>query len=304
MQSWKKLGLVFSPKGNYDWMVSYASNPVAVHLSLDIFRIFFSCRDKNNRSSIGCLDIDLSNPGKAINLSQKPILTPGQLGEFDDSGVTLACIIEDEKKRKYLYYIGWNLGVTVPFRNSIGLAVDMGNGFQKTSRAPVMDRNEVDPYSMSYPWVIKDDSLWKMWYGSNPSWGKEKPEMSHVIKYAESKDGVIWDRKGIVCINPENPLENSFSRPCVIKEAGSYKMWYSYRSSKKSQEYRIGYAESVNGKNWVRKDDEVGLDVSAEGWDTEMVCYPTIFNHKGKRYMLYNGNHYGQTGFGLAILEE
>ncbi len=34
-----------------------------------------------------------------------------------------------------------------------------------------------------------------------------------------------------------------------------------------------------------------------------MICYPFIFDHKGKRYMLYNGNDYGKTGFGLAVLE-
>ena len=46
------------------------------------------------------------------------------------------------------------------------------------------------------------------------------------------------------------------------------------------------------------------LDVSPSGWDSEMVCYPHVFDHKGKRYMLYNGNGYGRTGFGLAVLEE
>jgi hypothetical protein len=28
------------------------------------------------------------------------------------------------------------------------------------------------------------------------------------------------------------------------------------------------------------------------------------FDHKGERYMLYNGNGYGQTGFGLAVLAQ
>jgi len=53
---------------------------------------------------------------------------------------------------------------------------------------------------------------------------------------------------------------------------------------------------------WKRKDREVGIDVSASGWDSEMIEYPFVFDHKGERYMLYNGNGYGKTGIGLAVL--
>jgi hypothetical protein len=69
-------------------------------------------------------------------------------------------------------------------------------------------------------------------------------------------------------------------------------MWYSYRG----KNYRIGYAESDDGLNWKRKDEDAGIDVS------EMIEYPFVFDHKGGRYMLYNGNGYGKTGIGLAVL--
>ena len=46
-----------------------------------------------------------------------------------------------------------------------------------------------------------------------------------------------------------------------------------------------------------------GIDVSKTGWDSEMICYPFVFEHKGNKYMLYNGNDYGKDGFGLAVLE-
>ena len=47
----------------------------------------------------------------------------------------------------------------------------------------------------------------------------------------------------------------------------------------------------------------MGMDVSPNGWDSEMICYPYVFDHGRNRYMLYNGNGYGKTGFGLAVLE-
>ena len=49
--------------------------------------------------------------------------------------------------------------------------------------------------------------------------------------------------------------------------------------------------------------DNVGIDVSPYGWDSEMIEYPFIFEHKDRIYMLYNGNGFGKTGFGLAVLE-
>jgi len=78
-------------------------------------------------------------------------------------------------------------------------------------------------------------------------------------------------------------------------------MWFSYRSGDGSK-YRIGYAYSIDGITWDRKKYS-GIDVSKRGWDSEMICYPFVFEHKGEIYMLYNGNNYGKTGFGLALLE-
>ncbi|MFM8395102.1 MAG: hypothetical protein ACKOB4_14370, partial [Acidobacteriota bacterium] len=48
----------------------------------------------------------------------------------------------------------------------------------------------------------------------------------------------------------------------------------------------------------------VGIDVSAAGWDDEMIEYPFVFEHRGRLFMLYNGNGYGRTGFGLALLRQ
>ena len=67
--------------------------------------------------------------------------------------------------------------------------------------------------------------------------------------------------------------------------------------------YRISYAESSDEIEWLRKDEEVGIDVSHSGWDSVIICYSYVFDHNGERYTLYNGNDYGKTEFGLAVLE-
>jgi hypothetical protein len=81
-------------------------------------------------------------------------------------------------------------------------------------------------------------------------------------------------------------------------------MWYSFRAQPEIQTYRIGYAESTDGLSWIRLDQHVGIDISSSGWDSEMICYPRVFEHNKRLYMLYNGNDYGKSGFGLAVLEE
>ena len=300
VMKWKKLGRVFATDNNHPWMLSHAANPVAEHLHDDVFRLYFSCRDAESRSHISFADIDLKPPFKVLYIAEDPLLAPGGVGTFDDSGVSLSCI-RPINGTKYLYYLGWNLGVTVPWRNSIGLAVYDAetNKFNRFSKAPLLDRSDVDPFSISYPFVLEDGEVFRMWYGSNLRWGKDQKDMAHLIKYAESDDAIHWTRNGIIALQFKNELEYAMSRPCVIKEAGLYKMWYSFRG----ESYRIGYAESANGITWTRKDEDVGIDVSESGWDSQMVEYPFVFDHKGERYMLYNGNEYGKTGIGLAILD-
>lgn len=299
--SWKKLGLVFCPNGNYEWMNSYASYPWAKRIEGNLYRVFFSCRNRQNRSYIGSVTIDIRQPGQVIDISPEPVLGLGETGTFDDCGVSMSCMI-DIRDKTYLYYLGWNILVNVPWKNTIGLAIGdlQGNGFNRYSKAPVVGIHHEDPFTLTYPFVMHDEGVYKMWYGSSLFWGNKVEETNHVIKYATSADGINWQRNGEICIAPTPGIEFAIVKPFVLKENGRYKMWFSCRES---HSYKIGYAESENGIEWKRDDEKVGFSASAGGWDSEMVCYPFIFDHEGKRYMLYNGNSYGKTGFGLAVLE-
>jgi predicted GH43/DUF377 family glycosyl hydrolase len=296
---WRKLGLVFHAEDRAHWMRSHASNPVVEHVDGDLFRVYFSTRDEKNRSSIGWVEIDIRNPTRALAVSAQPVIGPGRPGTFDDSGTSVSCLVTTGGAR-YLYYLGWNLGVTVPWRNSIGLAISHGGEpFRKHTQAPVLDRSAADPFSVSYPWIMIENGRWRMWYGSNLNWGPAQADMAHLIKYAESDDGLTWIRDGHVAIPFKSPAEYALSKPCVVRDRDGYRMWYSYRGNK----YRIGYAESPDGLQWQRRDEHAGIDVSPSGWDSEAVCYPCVFDHGGRRYLLYNGNGYGKTGFGIAVGE-
>jgi hypothetical protein len=295
--SWRKLGHIYAPDGSLPWARSYAANPVAEHIEGDLFRIYFSSRDEKNRSSIGFVEIDINKPGEILRVADRPVLTPGDLAMFDDSGASIGCIVKSVGKR-YLYYMGWHLTVSVPWQNAIGLAVsEQPNApFVRRARFPVVPLDETDPYTISYPWVSSEHGKFRMWYGSNIAWGPVKEDMRHLIKYAESDDGIHWVRNNQVAIDFSGPEEYAICKPCVIKDADGYKMWFCARG----KAYRIYYAESDDGINWRRK-AEPDLTVSESGWDSEMVEYPFVFDHGGARYILYSGNTFGRTGFGLAV---
>lgn len=308
---WIKKGLIFKTKNNYEWMSHHACVPIADKLNDKVLRIYFGPRDNNERTSTTFIEVEIDNPSNVLYVHDKPVLSPGRIGTFDDSGAMPSCIVNHGGK-KYLYYIGWNRSVTVSYRNSIGLAVseDEGLTFNRLFEGPALDRTQTEPYFTASPYVMIDDGRWKIWYASCTSWiiVKNKPEPLYQIKYAESLDGVQWNRNNDVCIHYKHDKEAN-ARPSVIKENGIYKMWYCYRGSVDyrtniEQSYRIGYAESKDGINWTRKDDEVGIDRSENGWDSEMMAYPYVYEHKGKKYMLYNGNGFGKTGFGYAVLDK
>lgn len=300
--AWKKLGCVFSPKGQHEWMQTHASTPFAQPVQGDVFRVFFSTRDAQNQSSICWLDMRVGNKPEVLKVSDTPCVSPGLPGYFDDSGTTMSQIVR-AGDMDYLYYIGWNLAAKMPFRNAIGLAVGKAGGtaFEKASPAPILDRSATDPISLSYPWIRVENGVWRMWYGSHVTVEQNGLDVEHVLKYAESKDGAAWHCAGRVCI-PLLPGESGVVRPCVLKDGSSYHMWYSVRVGRK-ETYKLGYAMSADGLVWQRRDGEAGLTASTEpgAWDHEMICYPHVFEHEGARYMLYNGNGFGRTGFGLAV---
>jgi len=276
-------------------MYSHASNPTPVHLEGDVFRIFFSSRSEDKRSHIGFIDYNIMAQ-KLERVSETPVLVPGNPGYFDDAGISSACIALDDQGKYRFFYVGWNLGVTVPFRNSIGLALGQTlDGFEKPSCGPILDRTFHDPLSLSYPWVLRDRDGWRMWYGSHVSWQTERSEMLHVLAHAVSTDGWTWTPTGHISL-PRTDTEYAFSRPCVIKEQGRYKMWFSVRGNS----YSIDYAESADGFSWERGDSIIAG--SGTGWDAESASYAAVFDHRNTRYMLYCGNNYGATGFGLGVL--
>ena len=304
---WKKKGLIFNTDYNHDWMVSHACVPTSIQISEEIIRVYYSPRNKQGQSIPTYFDVSANDPTKVLYVHNSPILELGELGTFDDGGIMPCSAVRLSDTCIYLYYVGWNPSVSVSYRNAIGIAVSVDNGFtfQRMFKGSIVDRNIKEPFFTASPCVLKENNTWHMWYASCTGFIKvsEKTEPLYQIKYAVSANGVDWMRPDITCIIPANKFECT-ARPSVIKAEGKYKMWYTYRGSFDYRDgvdsYKIGYAESLDGITWIRKDYAAGINFSDTGWDSTMQTYSSVIEINKKRFLFYNGNGFGRTGIGVA----
>src|SRR5262249_43495291 len=149
------------------------------------------------------IEVDINDPARVLYVHDKPVLSLGRVGSFDDSGAMPSCIVNHDG-RKYLLYIGWNRGVTVPYPNAIRPAVSMDEGvtFERVFEGPIVDRTRFEPYFCASPFALIDNGVWKLWYASVTGFAEVdgRPEPVYQVKYAESPDGCEWRRDNIVCL--------------------------------------------------------------------------------------------------------
>lgn len=304
-QAWHKRGLIFVPDGKLWWARSGAQLPTVSIVDNEIIRVYFGSKDQDGFGRTGRIDLDLGDPRQIIEVAPQPVLDLGELGAFDDCGAVPNSVI-DCSGRRYLYYQGFQRTERVPYLTFTGLATsdDGGETFKKHARTPITDRTPEEPFIRSTPCVRVEGAQFKMWYVSTVKWVHDERGVHYVcvIRYATSNDGIDWQTDSHICLEPNLPDEYAVGRPSVIQDGSRYRMWYSIRSFSKL--YMLGYAESSDGIVWERKDEEVGISTSATGWDSEMVCYPSVVQANGHKLMFYNGNGRGISGFGYAVLEE
>lgn len=300
---WRKLGRIFEPKGQFPWMQKYGILPTPVYLKeSNAIRVFFATSALDNIGRITYLEVSADDPTLILTPPVEIVLNEGEPGLFDDCGVNPSSFV-DHGGNSFLYYVGYQRSFQRPFTLFPGVARLENRSFVRVQRVPVIDRSSEYPYSLAAPFVMYHESKFKMWLWIAKEWTKVngKDYLSAKIGYAESDNGIDWQIIESSCIEP---AENEFSlgRPWVVMVEGVYCMYYSVRYVDKL--YRIGYAESTDGQKWIRKDSEVGIDVSNDGWDSEMICYPAVVEANGKSYMFYNGNNNGATGFGVAVAKQ
>jgi hypothetical protein len=308
---WGKHGLIYNVDGTEEWRSSYACGPVVDILDDKVWRIYFTTRNSKNQSRPTYIEVEAGNPKNILYVHDKPLLEVGKIGTFDDCGVSVLSITTIGNQ-KYMYYLGWTVRNTVSYHNSLGLAIsdDGGKTFTKFSEGPLLSPTYKEPYGNGASFTLLDGDIWRLWYTSFVGWEvfDNHPEPLYHIKYAESDNGIDWKREQIVSVDFIDDQKAGIARPSVIREGDLYRMWYTYRGASdyrtnKENSYRIGYAESHDGKTFKRMDESMEVSLSDEGWDSVMMTYPHVIKYQDKYWMFYNGNTFGKTGFGYATCE-
>jgi hypothetical protein len=316
MFKWTKIGKVFTPQSvaGLSWLSEFAQAPATL-LFDDFVRVYFSCRPPADAqgqyvSYSAFVDLDRRNPFLIRAVAQHPILTLGGLGMFDEFGTYPVSVIRNDNE-VLAYYGGWTRCESVPFNVAIGMAssTDGGRTFKRCGPGPVLGYTPDEPFVVSGPKIRCYNGIWYLWYIAGRKWKivNNRPEPVYKIRMASSTDGIHWTRFNRDLIESRIEKDEAQASPDVFFSNGRYHMFFCYRYSgnyrSKNGGYRIGYASSTNLIDWQREDDKAGIDVSVDGWDSEMLSYPHVFEMDGQIYMAYLGNQVGREGFGLAVLD-
>lgn len=314
---WHKLGNIFNPSDHPlpNKCIGFAQSPQTLVFETFV-RVYFSTRalDANGKYLSHVAFVDFDKKFQHIkNISSETVIPLGEIGCFDEHGIFPFHVMRSGKKI-FAYTTGWNRRVSVSTDAAIGLAVSNDDGltFQKIGRGPVLSASLHEPFLVGDGFVRIFDDRYHMWYIFGTRWvthtNGAPPDRVYKIAHATSTDGVDWKKEGRSIISDKLNADECQALPTVIQIAGRFHMFFCYRQSSDfrsnpSRSYRIGYAFSDDLVNWTRDDKNAGLDVSEQGWDSDMLCYPHVFDVDGETYLLYNGNEFGRFGFGLAKLE-
>ncbi len=302
--NWKRLGRIVEANPNLEWSQQYAAIPTVRILNEDVLRVYYYSMDEDFNGRISYVDVSAHHPSEIIFRSEDVLLDIGTEGSFDDGGVCPLQFLQHENEN-WLYYLGVQRTTDVPYRYFAGVAKEQADGsFQRFQANPVLLPTKSEPDIRSAVSIFHDGEKMRMWYVGAFAWidvnGKEVP--TYRVHHAVSTDGLNWEVDQHDCIQFQNEDEFGFGRPWVLKKENGFEMFYSVRT--KSLGYRLGYATSEDGYSWVRQDSELNFSVGSEPWENESVCYPCVVDVNGKRFLFYNGNQNGKTGFGVAVLED
>jgi sucrose-6-phosphate hydrolase SacC (GH32 family) len=316
--NWFKHGKIFDPTKHAlpNGCVQFAQSPQALVFD-DFVRIYFSTRalDKNDKFLSHIAFVDMSkNLRDVIRVSDQTVIPLGDLGCFDEHGIFPMSVIRHGDK-VYGYTCGWNRRTSVSVDTAIGLAISEDNGltFQRIGDGPVLAASLHEPCLVGDGFVMVVDGVFHMWYIFGTGWKKyaldAAPDRTYKVGHATSCDGINWIKEEAHQIVPDRlGPDESQALPTVVRVGSRYHMFFCYRESfdfrkAKGRGYRVGHAWSDDLSSWTRDDEQPLLEGTPGAWDTDMQCYPHVFECEGKVYLLYNGNEFGRYGFGLAELQ-
>ncbi|HEY9513101.1 MAG TPA: hypothetical protein VIQ48_11065 [Rhodanobacter sp.] len=303
MFEWTKQGLVFETArhGVGDWMRHSALTPTPYRLDDERIRVYAGFRDDDGVSRIGYVDVWADDPAAIVRISAEPVLDIGRDGCFDDNGMILGDVVAGPGGL-HMFYVGFQHVARAKFLAFTGLATstDGGEHFRRVQETPILDRAPGRSTIGAVHSALHEGGRWRLWYAVGDDWEiiGGQPFPRYHICCAETDDLHTMPREDQVCLLPRGS-EYRIGRPRVYRFDGEYVMYFT--RGNRTGEYFPGVACSDDGIHWERRDESLGLTLSASGWDARTICYPALIRQHDKLLMFYNGNDMGVDGFGLAV---
>ncbi|MCX6266703.1 MAG: hypothetical protein NTW16_05005 [Bacteroidetes bacterium] len=238
---------------------------------------------KRDSSNVTTMQLIASN--SIVKYVGNPVLSMGTTGSWDVGGVCDPCVIQDDGIYK-MWYLSYNSSGT---SQGIGYATSP-DGFTWTKYVgnPVLANGAEGRYD-AYMWegrVIKDGSIYKMWYQSSPNANASVPFYTN---YATSADGITWTKSDAnpVLMGGDGKWDQDY---CgirdVFKIGATYHAFYEGNAS--GGLFGIGYATSTDGVSWTKISvDSSVFPITAGAWDDNHIGF-SVMRENNQFVMLYS----------------
>ncbi|MEM0921460.1 MAG: hypothetical protein AAGI13_00335 [Pseudomonadota bacterium] len=301
-----------APEPGIGWWKTHAQNPTPLIFGDRQWRLYFAVRDQENRARMLWVDVDPLDGMRITARAVEPILPLGAPGCFDSAGQGPSVALWRDGT-VYLYYMGMHLRRDVPYGLALGLATSAdGARFARQSPGPVLSVGPLDPYFVSLAHIQPETEGFSAWYMTATGW-TPRPEgpadADYGVRRAVSEDGLTWSPQDVLIApgTAKLPEGGGLARPWRARIDGIERLFFSYRArtdfrTDRDAAYRIlslpldaegmpaGPAEPLAFAN----------PPTASDWDGFMQAYPTVLPLGQGHVMFYNGNGFGQIGFGWA----
>ena len=253
------------------------------------YRMDFSWRPRKS------LAVTFSDDGICWEEPQITLAFDETTGWEDD--INRNCVLKVDGKYK-MWYTGQARGFSF-----IGYAEsDDGIHFKRVLSEPVLISERAwEGFSVMNPCVIYEDGKYRMWYAAGETY---EP---NVLAYAESSDGINWEKKKINPIftaQEGNYYEQDRVGGCQVMKVPQMGYVMFYIGYENIDTARICGAASPDGiTQWKRFKCNPLISPTEGDWDAD-ACYKPSFlwNQDTNQWMLwYNGRKWGDECIGLAL---
>jgi dienelactone hydrolase len=140
--------------------------------------------------------------------------------------------------------------------------------------------------------VLRENGKLRLWFASTDFAGGTGV---HTLHESTSDDGIQWSA-------PSPAQLEGIYAPTILKEDGTYRMWYSDVSA---DPWIVRHAHSTDGKTWERT--ETPCIVIDQDWERSRLFYPAVLKHEGQ-YVLWYGAYWSArdntTAIGSAVSDD